>query len=84
MSTIWWRSGMMECWNIGRVDTRSEKNTSVVILSLNPSFQYSIIPMFQLGKALEFLYNRQLTKIVPTKVRKLQLRFQREWSTGYL
>jgi len=41
----------MESWNVGIVDIKTEKNRSIVFHRLNPSFQYSIIPMFQLGQS---------------------------------
>ena len=42
-------SGMMECWSIGIVCIKKTgNNIFVVLLPFNPSFQYSIIPIFQL------------------------------------
>jgi len=35
---------MMECWNIGLVRIKGEKN-SLLFLSVNQSFQYSNIPI---------------------------------------
>ena len=68
--------GMMECWNSGIMGIKIRNNRFFVFL-LTPSFQYSIIPISQLGysswgKASKFLYNQQVTKILPVKVRKLQ------------
>jgi len=60
----------MEWWSNGIVG----KNKTFVFISLNPSFQYSIIPVFQLGSfswaSPDFPYN-QVTKMLPAKVRKL-------------
>ena len=52
-----------------------------VFLLLTPSLQYSIIPISQLGcsswaKTPKFLYDQEVTKIFPTKLRKLQKRLQ--------
>lgn len=72
LSAISRRSGMMECWSIGILDIKSGMNRLIVFLPLKPSFQYSIIPTFQLGQTPEFLYDQQVIKILPEKVRKLQ------------
>jgi hypothetical protein len=46
---------------------------------LSPSFQYSIVPMFQLegkyaswGEIPVFPYDQQVTKALPIKIRKLR------------
>jgi hypothetical protein len=39
---------MMDCWNSGIMDIKIENSRFFVFL-LIPSFQYSIIPVFQLG-----------------------------------
>ncbi len=43
---------MMDCWNSGIMGVKIANNRFLVFLLLNTSFQYSIIPIFQLGKAL--------------------------------
>jgi hypothetical protein len=66
---------MMECWSIGIVGIKIGNNTFIVLLPLIPSFQYSIVPIFQLGKILELPWKKQVTKMLPIKVRKLPHEF---------
>jgi hypothetical protein len=41
-----WNNGMLEYWNIGR--NNGKKLFKLSKIPSNPSFQYSIIPLFQL------------------------------------
>jgi hypothetical protein len=41
----------MECWNNGIVGGKSGKSYSFI--PLDPSFQYSIVPIFQFGQSPE-------------------------------
>ena len=57
----------MDCWNSGILGIKTGNDGFFVFLLLTPSFQYSIIPISQLGccswgKTNEFLYD-QITKI---------------------
>jgi hypothetical protein len=41
-----WNNGILECWNIGGKSGKKKFKFSKT--PLNPSLQYSIIPLFQL------------------------------------
>jgi hypothetical protein len=41
---------MMEYWNIATARIKSGKNILVLFFPFNPSFHYSIIPIFQVGR----------------------------------
>ena len=46
-------------------------NNRFFVFLLAPSFQYSIIPVFQSRQSPEFLSDKWLTKILATEVKKL-------------
>ena len=67
LGVILWRIEMMDCWNSGVLGIKIGNNGFFVFLLLTPSFQYSIIPISQLGcsswgKTLEFVYDQPVTK----------------------
>jgi hypothetical protein len=44
-----WKNGMLECWNIeGKSGNKLFKLSKT---PSNPSFHYSIVPLFQLGQS---------------------------------
>jgi hypothetical protein len=55
LSVISRRIGMMDCWNGGIMGIKIANNRSLVFPLLNTSFQYPIIPIFQLGEVLSSL-----------------------------
>jgi hypothetical protein len=69
MSVIFWRIGMMDCWSSGIMGIKIGNNRFFVFL-LTSSFQYSIIPVFQSGQSPEFLCDKQVTEILPIKVKR--------------
>ena len=63
----------MDCWNSGIVGIKMGNNRFFVFLLPNPSFHYSITPMFHLGKPPEFQCDKQVTKKLLVKLRNLRI-----------